>query len=370
MAITNMGEMQYLVIGEKKYSIPTVDVSGKLDVSSSTTISSTTVNASTNYGNIDSLGNNDYGLIIRTLDGTYSSSVKVGSQTIQMDTSYDDGLDSWSVSIYTGLASAGMMVGSNYIQVDTTGIYLYGNSVQVPTPTNLSDAATKQYVDDSNKCWYGTSSTTASTATKVVTCSGFKLSKGAIIGIFFSTANTAATPTLNVNSTGAKSVYVGQDTPNATTNVLKWSANTIVYFMYDGSYYRYITSTAAGSVVQPRGANTWYGTSSTLAATSSKTSTIDNYVLTKGSLVTIAFSTANTYVSGALTLEVNSTGAKYIYYNNAQTSSSNTLTWEANSVLTFMFDGTYYHYIGSSKDATKKYVDDTVGNIETLLAAI
>lgn len=370
MAITNMGEMQYLVIGDKKYSIPTVDVSGKLDVSSSTTISSTTVSSSTNYGNIDSFGNNDYGLIIRTLDGTYSSSVEVGSQTIQIGTSYDDGLDSWLASIYTANASAGMMVGSNYMQVDTSGIYLYGNSVQVPTPTNSSDAATKQYVDDSSKCWYGTSSTTASTAAKVVTCSGFKLSKGVIIGVNFSTANTAATPTLNVNSTGAKSVYVGQDTPNATTNVLKWSANTILYFMYDGTEYRYITAVASSNTTPPRGANTWYGTSSTPASTSAKTSTIDNYVLTKGSLVTIAFSTANTYVSGALTLNINSTNDKYIYYNNAQTSSSNTLTWEANSVLTFMFDGTYYHYIGSSKDVSKKYVDDIVGDVETLLAAI
>jgi len=202
--------------------------------------------------------------------------------------------------------------------------------------------------------WYGTSSTSASTTAKVVTCSGFTLQTGAIIGILFSTANTAATPTLNVNSTGAKSIYVGSATPTATDNVLKWSANTMVYFLFDGTYFRYITSVSAGSVVPSRGANTWYGTSSTSASTQAKTSAIDNFVLTKGTLVSITFSTANTYTSAKITLNINSTGAKDIYYKNAVTSSSNTLLWGAGDTLTFIYSGSYYYYIGSSSlDASK-----------------
>lgn len=90
-------------------------------------------------------------------------------------------------------------------------------------------------------CWYGTCDTTASTSAKVVTCSGFSLKIGAIIGILFSTANTAATPTLNVNGTGAVSIMVGGSTPNSTTNVLKWSASTTAFFMYNGTYWRLIS---------------------------------------------------------------------------------------------------------------------------------
>ena len=193
--------------------------------------------------------------------------------------------------------------------------------------------------------FYGTSDTTASTAAKVVTCSNFVYKSGVIIGVLFSTANTAATPTLNVNSTGAKSIYVGASTPSATTNVLKWSANTMVYFLCDGTNYRYLTSVSAASVTPSRGANTWYGTSNTSASTQAKTSTIDNYVLTKGSLISITFSTANTYTTAKITLNINSTGAKDIYYKGAVTSSTNTLLWNANETLTFIYNGTGYYFV-------------------------
>jgi len=99
--------------------------------------------------------------------------------------------------------------------------------------------------NDTITTWYGTSNTTAGTAAKVVACSGFSLVKGAIISVLFSTANTAATPTLNVNSTGALAIYAGTGTLNATTNVLKWSANTLLTFMYDGTYYRFVSSDRA-----------------------------------------------------------------------------------------------------------------------------
>lgn len=201
---------------------------------------------------------------------------------------------------------------------------------------SISDGTnTYKFVDDSSgyitsatdtiTSWYGTCSTTASTAQKDVTCSNYVLNTGNIIGVLFSTANTAATPTLKVGSTAAKSIYVGDSTPSATTNVLKWSANTIVYFMYDGTYYRYLYANAAASVTPPRGANVWYGTGSVSASTQAKTATIDNYVLTKGSLIAINSSTANTYTSAKITLNINSTGAKDVYKNNAVTSSTNTL---------------------------------------------
>lgn len=205
-------------------------------------------------------------------------------------------------------------------------------------------------LSDTITSWYGTSSTAASTAAKVITCNNYVLKAGNIIGVLFTTANTAATPTLNVNSTGAKTIYVGNATTNATTNVLKWSANTMIYFMYDGTNYRYMYSMAAASATQPRGANTWYGTSSTAATTQAKVSTIDNFVLTKGALVTVYFSTSNTYTSAKITLNINATGAKDIYYKNAVTSSTNTCIWGAGTTITFIYDGTYYRILSSCPD--------------------
>lgn len=80
----------------------------------------------------------------------------------------------------------------------------------------------------------GTSSTASGTAAKVVTCSGFKLSTNARVVVTFSNANTvAAALTLNVNGTGAKSVY-NQIGIISTTNTALFAANQPIEFRYDG----------------------------------------------------------------------------------------------------------------------------------------
>ena len=81
---------------------------------------------------------------------------------------------------------------------------------------------------------YGTCSTAASTATKVVTCSGFQLYTGAQIAVKFTYANTASTPKLNVNSTGAKIIRAKNATLAAK---YYWTANSLVNFTYDGTYW-------------------------------------------------------------------------------------------------------------------------------------
>lgn len=89
---------------------------------------------------------------------------------------------------------------------------------------------------------YGTSSTSASTSTKVVSCSGFKLRTGAVIAVKFTYAQTSTGSIyLNVNSTGAKQVY---GIPRATTSTSRldgaWEANEVKLFVYDGSYWRIV----------------------------------------------------------------------------------------------------------------------------------
>lgn len=82
---------------------------------------------------------------------------------------------------------------------------------------------------------YGTCSTQGSTAAKVVVCSDFnKLITGVTIHVKFSLPNTAASPTLNVNSTGAKPIYKCSSTPAASTDIT-WPPDAIVSFTYDGT---------------------------------------------------------------------------------------------------------------------------------------
>ena len=81
---------------------------------------------------------------------------------------------------------------------------------------------------------YGTCTTASGTVSKVVTCSGFTLYKGATIWVKFANANSVANPTLNVNSTGAKSIYAYGSTLTATS-AYNWVAGSTVLFVYNGT---------------------------------------------------------------------------------------------------------------------------------------
>ena len=78
---------------------------------------------------------------------------------------------------------------------------------------------------------YGTCSTAADTAAKVVACTGYKLVTGSRIMVKFTVTNTNASPTLNVNSTGAKAIKWNN---LAYKNLV---ANRVYEFVYDGSSY-------------------------------------------------------------------------------------------------------------------------------------
>lgn len=91
----------------------------------------------------------------------------------------------------------------------------------------------------------------------------------------------------------------------------------------------------------------FYTTSTTAAATAAKTTaTVSGYKLRTGNIIVIKFSNANTYVSNKITLNINSTGAKDIWYRGVVTSSTNTLTWNAGDTLTFVYTGSAYLCIG------------------------
>lgn len=83
---------------------------------------------------------------------------------------------------------------------------------------------------------YGTCSTAAATAAKVVTLTNFSsLETGVTIHVKFTYTNSAANPTLNVNSTGAKTIYRYGTTAPSTSAKTSWNANAVVSFTYDGT---------------------------------------------------------------------------------------------------------------------------------------
>lgn len=130
----------------------------------------------------------------------------------------------------------------------TTNKYLW--NYEVISYTNGSTASTTPHVvgvygntgpagadgsdGEDGKMLYATSSTAGATAAKVATLKSgsITLTAGVTVAVKFTYANTAASPTLNVGSTGAKAIYT------QGVRYAYWSANQTVVFTYDGSYWR------------------------------------------------------------------------------------------------------------------------------------
>lgn len=93
---------------------------------------------------------------------------------------------------------------------------------------------------------YAVCSTAAATVEKTVSVSNFKLVTGAKILIKFSYANIANTPTLNVNSTGAKQIqYKGKSLPSSYLQTLQ--TGIFYEFVYDGTYWQLIRDNEIGN---------------------------------------------------------------------------------------------------------------------------
>lgn len=88
------------------------------------------------------------------------------------------------------------------------------------------------------RCWYGTCSNSAGTTGKTATVSGgVVICKGTRVALGMTYINSATSTTLNISSTGAKSLYYGT-TGNAPVGDTSWAANTLVPFVFDGQYWR------------------------------------------------------------------------------------------------------------------------------------
>jgi hypothetical protein len=78
---------------------------------------------------------------------------------------------------------------------------------------------------------YGECSTEAATAAKTVAVENFALETGAQVKVKFTVTNTASSPTLNVDGTGAKNImYRG-----SAISAGYLAANRVYEFVYDGT---------------------------------------------------------------------------------------------------------------------------------------
>ena len=105
-----------------------------------------------------------------------------------------------------------------------------------------------------------------------------------------------------------------------------------------------------------------YATCSTAAGEVAKVATItpgSNFSLETGARVAVKFANAN--ATSAPTLNVNSTGAKPIYFKNATITSSLNF-WSAGQIVEFIYDGTNWNYSAAVSNTDTK---DTTGSSNT-----
>lgn len=188
--------------------------------------------------------------------------------------------------VVTGTATA--FDGTKNISIDATKLNIEDTGVTGELPiahggTGRTDGkavglVTKRTIDGvyfdgtANITHFGSCSTAAATAAKVVSVPNFVLATGAEVTVRFTVTNTAASPTLNVNNTGAKAIVYR----NVAISAGYLAANRVYKFVYDGTNYELIgdidtnttysaASTSKAGIVQLN--DTVTSTSTTQAAT-------------------------------------------------------------------------------------------------------
>ena len=106
--------------------------------------------------------------------------------------------------------------------------------------------------------------------------------------------------------------------------------------MYDGTYYQLVGDLDSNTTYSNASLGQGYGTCDTAAATAAKVVTLSSYALTLGGVVAVKF----TYnVPANATMNINSKGAKAIYYDGAAITAN---VIQAGDTATFIYDGTHY----------------------------
>ena len=231
----------------------------------------------------------------------------------------------------------------------------YANQAQ--QSAEEAQQALEQLLGSGTTICYGQCNTAANTAAKVVSCQGFNLATGALIAVKFTNENTANYPTLNVNSTGAKSIYGHSNYPPVGTGTGVWKSNEVKLFVYDGTNFRIVGTSAlelcggtavsitnGGTGVSNTSRLSFYGTCSTAANTAAKVVSCPDFSLAAGVRVAVKFTNSNTAAN--VTLNVNSTGAKNVYlYGTMRWTGT---PWQAQEIVEFIYDGTNYQMLGKS----------------------
>ena len=192
----------------------------------------------------------------------------------------------------------------------------------------------------------GTCTTAAGTANKDITVqNNFSLRAGVTITVKFTNTNTAENPKFKVNNGDAKSVWYNTALITNGNLGMAGTAGKYSTYVYDGTQWVWVSQgNDSNTTYTPPKLGSGYGTCSTSSGTA-LTASLTDYTLVTGGIVTVKFTNA---VPAGATLNINSKGAKSIYYRGAAITAG---VIEAGDIATFVYSS-QYHLIAIDKAAT------------------
>ncbi|MDD4410220.1 MAG: tail fiber domain-containing protein [Candidatus Shapirobacteria bacterium] len=208
--------------------------------------------------------------------------------------------------------------------------------------------------------------TPAATAAKVGTGpANYTLTPGDLISVMFANGNSVSTPTLNLNSTGAKKIRLGNTDASTTTMSIGSSSTVLLY--YDGTYYQMMGSqrtsdtdtyssmywnnaiTAGAAIydyklIMQASNGKWYPL--TLQTGTTNTKTVSTQEFTINSPILYYSSTTDIAINGTLSNVYSDIATTYLNYTANQASWTNQLPiylkGTINSSGNFVLDNTSY----------------------------
>lgn len=173
------------------------------------------------------LGNNR--TVTVTLDGVSAEYTMTNSGGISGDTEPFT-IGNYEVYFMEGSGNYGPLMAGMYSNADLTG-----KKLTMTIPNHEIKQIDSKFLP--NYPVYATCTSAANSNKVATTDFDFSLSAGRRVAVKFTNANTKSQPSLNINSTGNKSIIWNSQTLPSTQY---WKAGSLVEFVYDGSHYQVV----------------------------------------------------------------------------------------------------------------------------------
>ena len=134
------------------------------------------------------------------------------------------------------------ILGNNSTPIDIKG----GSNVTLDSLLETGATGIQINATNNRRSYFGTCNTAGATASKEVTLAntdGWELVAGVIVGVKFTNKNTASNVTLDVNNSGAKSIFFSNAVyTGSATQITGAGSGILTFYMYDGTYWVFLNA--------------------------------------------------------------------------------------------------------------------------------